>query len=402
MKVFAVFLFGVCLASVPESRGDSLDSWTSRSVDIPGNPLLRAVTSGAGKYVTVGTYSDSDAGILASSSDGLSWSRATGWFIHEMYDTVYGSGTFVAVGWDWFGGGNLYSSTNGTDWEAHNSSIGNFFSVAFGQGLFVAVGDGVLLNSSSLTNRNIYTSPDGITWTGRSSGAPRNDVRALVDVAYGAARFVAIDYTGLFYASTGGSTWTRYLTSNTNGYTHPFINYCNDRFIALHVSGTNLVSTNGLDWSVMVKNVTNALERVVYDCGLYVALSGSLLLTSRDTTNWVRRDLVPPSGSALTGLSFGQSNLVVVGYSRTNYTSYAVACTSAPLVGLGICANSPPQLSLSGLEGCSYNLEYADTLGDSANWHVLRNVLLNSSPQAEVDSTALPGRPRFYRAVLLR
>ena len=137
-------------------------------------------------------------------------------------------GIFVAVGWDADTGTNIYHSTDGIHWTPHQTAIGNFYRVAYGRGIFVAVGDDDLVGwGGGTTNCNIYTSPDGTTWTARNSGAPANDVQPITDVAYGAGRFVAVDGAYHFYTSTSGSSWIRTTSSSAGSH----ISYCNDHFI---------------------------------------------------------------------------------------------------------------------------------------------------------------------------
>jgi len=50
----------------------------------------------------------------------------------------------------------------------------------------------------------ILTSPDGITWTARSSGTLNN----LNGVAYGNSIYVAVGYSGAILTSPDGITWT--------------------------------------------------------------------------------------------------------------------------------------------------------------------------------------------------
>src|SRR4029077_1303047 len=88
---------------------------------------------------------------------------------------------------------NSFSSPNGTAWASHaidTSRTANLNCVTFGNGIFVAAGDG------------IYTSPDGVTWTFRTS-AP-----ALVAVTYGNNLFVAVNAAGEVRRSADGTTWT--------------------------------------------------------------------------------------------------------------------------------------------------------------------------------------------------
>jgi hypothetical protein len=59
--------------------------------------------------------------------------------------------------------------------------------VAYGNGLFVAVGYG----------GTILTSPDGAGWTARTSGTSN----ALLGVAYGNGKFVAVGQYGIILTS---------------------------------------------------------------------------------------------------------------------------------------------------------------------------------------------------------
>jgi hypothetical protein len=194
--------------------------------------------------------------------------------------------------------------SNGINWTSHTTKISNFYGVTYGGGLFVAVSDGYLLGTSNQTNRNIYTSPDGITWTARNSGSPVTDVHSIRDVAYGAGRFVAVDGQGYFYTSTTGSTWTRSYTSNAGGR----VSYCNSLFIVPAGSGANLVSADGLTWSLLMNNTASTFGRVIYTNGLYAALSGTNVFTS-----------TPDYKAALTGLN--QKNGIVRNFSSATVVS---------------------------------------------------------------------------------
>jgi hypothetical protein len=124
---------------------------------------------------------------------------------------------------------------------------GNSQSVAFGAGLFV-LGDA--------GGTNLYTSPDGLTWTARGS--------------YG--RFVVF-LNGLFLSWAGQNLWT---------------------------------STNGTSWTsrTLTGIGFNSINQIVFGNGLYVLVANAgLIYTSPDGTTWTART----SGTAnqLNGVYFG-------------------------------------------------------------------------------------------------
>jgi uncharacterized membrane protein len=104
----------------------------------------------------------------------------------------------------------------GTTWTVRN--LGDFlFGVTYGNGLFVAVGDGGV----------ILTSPDGVSWTRRASGTSE----WLRGVTYGNGLFVAVGLGGTILTSPDGVSWTR----RTSGTGNPLIGvtYGNGLFVAV-------------------------------------------------------------------------------------------------------------------------------------------------------------------------
>jgi hypothetical protein len=91
------------------------------------------------------------------------------------------------------------TSPDGITWTARTSSPtdNNWRSVTYGNGLFVAV-------AGSVTGNGVMTSPDGITWTARTS--PTDNI--WLSVAYENGIFVAVSYTG---------TGNRVMTSGVIG-----------------------------------------------------------------------------------------------------------------------------------------------------------------------------------------
>jgi hypothetical protein len=70
------------------------------------------------------------------------------------------------------------TSPDGVTWTARTAPDAEWFSVTYGDGLFVAVGDGT---------KPVMTSPDGVTWTAQT--APDTD---WYSVTYGNGLFVAV------------------------------------------------------------------------------------------------------------------------------------------------------------------------------------------------------------------
>src|SRR6266550_1898068 len=375
-------------------RADSLDNWTTNQV---GTNVfwLNKVAYGSGRYVAVGWFC-SDFGIVLTSEDGRNWTeRANGCSAFQyplgLIGLAHGEGTFVAVGF----GSTIYSSTNGIDWVVRRGaggagSFANFFSATYGGGTFVAVGDGELM-SGGITRTNIYTSPDGITWTPRVSVAPPDEGRWIWDVAFGAGKFVAVGDGGYSYTATDGTAWSRVQIASHN---LSRISYCNHLFFVPYGSGTNLVSPDGDSWVALTNDTQVGFREIAYGNGLYVAqgysgaLDSEVILTSTDGTNWVQHELVPRSWTGdIRSMAIGDREVVVLG---VEYPRRAVALVSDRFVGIALSSGIPPQINLTGLEGRSYRIEYLPALPASAtnSWQTLTNLVLPSSPYSVADPEA--------------
>jgi hypothetical protein len=401
LKLLAIAALLNCFAAT--MRGDALDNWTTAkfNTDFQNGKVfeMTCVTYGNGYYVAGGALGD--FGVIETSEDGVNWAVRGDFYsnnpaILALYKVTFGNGTFVAVGYDGYGNyGNLYNSTNGINWTSHtNATVSNFNGVTYGNGLFVAVGDGMIPMTNLTTNRQIYTSPDGITWTARTSGPPASPVNTIWDVAYGAGKFVAMDGAGYIYTSTTGTSWTKRINSGT-GYT---ISYCNDRFILPSGPGTNQISQDGVTWLVLTNNTMSTFRRLLYTNGLYVALSDSKVFSSTDMTNWIQRNF--PANEFLTDIALGPHNVIVAGRQGSPQWAYK-AFVSDPFVAVSVQPGPPPQLAISGLQGHSYRIDYLDGLQSGANnWQTLTSFSLTNSPLLW-SGTTVTNAQRFYRAVLL-
>lgn len=387
------------VVSLASAKADPLDNWTAGQVNtnlvggaVYGSQFL-GVAYGAGRYVAVGQYASDDNATIQTSEDGVNWTLRTkgDYSILDLFDVTYANGIFLAGGWDYFGGQNIYTSTNGIDWAPHHTAMTHVYGIAFGQGTYVAVGDGVELNSSTVSSNNVYFSIDGTNWTATDSGVPASATTTLSDVAYGNNQFVAVG-GGYIYPLFNHSRITNSLTGGS-------VSFCNGRFFIPGGPGTNLVSTDGVNWSILTNNVGASLGRVVYSAGVYIALSGTNIFSSVDGTNWLLRNFQGPSNVTLKGLAAGARNIVATGYVLAAGPKVVpVAYVSDPFVSLNAGLNFPPQLNISGLTGRTYQVEVSTNF--SANWQVLTNLALTNGPIVWTDLQAT-NDSRFYRAELL-
>ena len=122
---------------------------------------------------------------------------------------------------------------DGITWTARAAAEANgWFSVAYGNGLWVAVAVGG-------TNR-VMTSPDGITWTARAAA----EANSWYSVAYGNGLWVAVSYDGTnrVMTSPDGINWTARAAAEANGWYS--VAYGNGLWVAVATDGTNRVMTS--------------------------------------------------------------------------------------------------------------------------------------------------------------
>ena len=150
----------------------------------------------------------------------------------DLNSVAYGNGIFVAVGAE----SAVARSADGIEWTVGSAgSDGSLRQVRFLNGEFVAVGN---------TNKILF-SADGSNWTARAFP----DGYAT-DIAYGNGVYVAA--SSYAYYSANGSDWLP-----TSAYLR-YVTFGNGRFVGLRItydpisflpSYSSIYSTNGVDWT---------------------------------------------------------------------------------------------------------------------------------------------------------
>ncbi len=182
------------------------------------------------------------------------------------------------------------ATTTGLKWAAVNQptswtlrlqgQANNFNRIAYnGSNLYVAVGNAGIL----------YTSPDGITWTSRTSGFGANAINS-VHYASGLSLWIIVGAVGLISTSSDGITWTA-RTSNFNSET------INDVY---SVGTTVVVCGNGGG----------------------TGNTGGLAYSTNGTT-WTRKSQSLTVGATYNAITHNGTNWLIVGTNSTNNALYA-------------------------------------------------------------------------------
>ena len=179
------------------------------------------------------------------------------------------------------------TSPDGITWTIRTSAADNsWYSVTYGNNLFVAV---AITGAGNL----VMTSPDGITWTIRTSAA-NNQWRS---VTYGNGLFVAVAGSGTgnrVMTSPDGINWTsRTSAANNQWYS---VTYGNGLFVAVAINGAGnrvMTSPDGINWTLRTYQPDLMWRSVTYGNGLFVAVAqsgtGNRVMTSPDGITWTSR-----------------------------------------------------------------------------------------------------------------
>ncbi|MCL2415967.1 MAG: hypothetical protein FWD01_04040 [Defluviitaleaceae bacterium] len=249
------------------------------------------------------------------------------WEVHSLSgfgrnwgQIVFGQGIFVAVAHTGLQSQRIMTSPNGINWTLRNHPAADFQFLAYGNGVFVAVGINVVM-----------TSPDGINWT--QGTIPGN---TWVRVHYGNGMFIATAQNTNAAVSPDGINWTAITIPIPSPFRCHFT-YGNGMFVGVARTGINQVMTSpdGINWTARTAPNDNRWFSITFGKGKFVAVANggtgnwnqSGVMTSPDGINWTTHEIPMNSWSSVT-YSRGIFVAVAPGASGSTFASNHSAMTS--------------------------------------------------------------------------
>ncbi len=294
------------IGSISVPGGD----WTAQPsrVFLPGaSDVQLRVLRHFSPFGFIGINSGQFNGIFKS-VDGYTWTyQAIPGMSGSPSDMAYGPGKGVVA--TTYTGGFAFSedSVSWTKIEHPGTTNDYVASVAFAQGVFVAVaGNGV-----------VFRSTDGINW---ASSTPLTAGSYRYKIISNGTRLVIISSGKVEYSDDAGISWVDVSVANIDASASGA--YLNGMYVAFGGSSTptNIYHTspNGVDWTQRAIPATSTWYNVAYGNGLYSAVSydGSYSYTSTDLISWTQR--TAPSSVGLTtiamGYAFGAGRFIAGGW----------------------------------------------------------------------------------------
>lgn len=211
---------------------------------------------------------------LASTDNGATWQHGGysspgtgGWFNSVVWYPALSQ--FIAAG-----GTGVFSSIDGLTW----TGVGN--TSCWGK---ISASPTLLVNAcQGFTTGGISTSPDGVTWTARTTPSTRR----ANNVIWTGTQFIALSSGGEIVTSPDGISWTIQAsgtTSSLNGYAAS-----STLMVIVGSNGTIITSSDGgTTWASQTSGTSFALNRVVWTGTQFVAIGGAgKIFSSTDGVTW--------------------------------------------------------------------------------------------------------------------
>jgi hypothetical protein len=280
--------------------------------------------------------------ITSTAPENLNGSYADNWEVQaavagtlDILDIMYENGYWV------FGdsGNNIRYSTSGYSWTTTSAVLTGVSTaingVAYGNGLYLAVGDG----------GRISTSSNLTTWTTRTSGTASN----LTSAAYAFGKYWACGVSGTVVSSTDGVTWS--TVSIGTAQTLNVVKLLNGILVFAGNNGALVSSADGINFTVQnTGGATDDYYAIAYGNNLYVAMGNSgVTRTSPDLITWTSRSPGALSGNNIRGVVWTDNRFVAVATAgETGYSSDGITWSTG-----GSAGSTPPLLCVAyGNEMC--------------------------------------------------
>ncbi len=231
---------------------------------------------------------------------------------------TYGNNRFVAVA---DGNGASWYSDDAVKWQAAAPTfLYPVRAIAFAQGTFVAVGDA----------NAIATSPDGVSWTARSSGnAGLNPAEQKTNLlhedyicAYGDAQrlLVTSSWSSVAVSYDGGERWAGTGDNDNEDAMLTAVADTPNGLVAVGELGCVRVSRDGIVWQQCATDASGWIWGVATTpTGVVAVGEFGLIMSSPDLVTW--HVLEPVTSETLTSVAAGGGHLVAVGDNGTVVSS---------------------------------------------------------------------------------
>lgn len=286
-----LFPFPLGIFSPPPAVSLPGTSWTARSV-----PTLNSVQDGCwgnNGYVIVRSAGTNK---VLFSATGASWAEYNN-TVNNLYGVAYGNGIYLAVGTS----GATMTSPDGTTWTNRSANpSGGMRRVSFGNGIFVAL--------SNTSSSQVYTTTDGLSWTARSIG----QLSSWMSITFANNEFIAVSYDGTKRVATSpdGVTWT---LRNGPAFACYAVAYNGSRWVITGEGGNSAWSTDRITWNTVAIGAVDTFSCCIWSGSHFITTNWSGgIRASTDGSSWTAR--TPPVAQEIDVLCTNQSTNIVLAY----------------------------------------------------------------------------------------
>ena len=275
-------------------------NWSAVSDSAFGTTAIYGIAYGNNTWVAGGGEGN---GKIAYSSDGRNWTAASGNILSYFRDVAYGAGVFVAVG-----GGKKAYSPDGRSWTLCSQDDVTDDNIDYVNNMFIAAGDrGRMAYSTNGINWNFVTAADVF-----DAGTNQN-IRGF---AFGNNRIVGVCAGGKIGYSTNGTSWTAVSNSTFGSSNIRAIAYGGGRFVAVGASGKAAYSTNGTSWTAVSNSTfgTTTIYGIAFGGNRFVAVgAGGKAAYSTDGVSWTAISNTTFGTTSIYGIAYENGRFVAVG-----------------------------------------------------------------------------------------
>lgn len=305
--------------------------WSQFDTITGGTPVNGA--AGNGNFVIAG--SSAAGAILRSTDGGLTYTSVqtvtSGTPSSSINSVSYGNGLFLVT--------FPASTSSATTTPRKSTDNGSTWTPVTGNSNFSTVIASKTLNDSHYdggqfivcdTTGGIYTTPDLVTWTARTSGV----TTSLTAIGTFNNVRIAVGVSGVILTSSdNGVTWV----SRTSGVSASFTDVAASSSVAVAVSASGVIvySYDGITWNKSPYTGTTSIPAVTWTGEMFVISTTQGVMFSRDGKAWsVLNPFIYPAATNALVQRIGAGRLLVgsyIAYPRYDTTtSFAVPNASAP------------------------------------------------------------------------